>query len=61
MCVSGITGSMMKVIANSTSAERSSGQVMRATQPWISARAARMPVARDRRGRRHPQVAGLTA
>ena len=34
----------MKVIASSTRAERSSGQVMRSSQPWISLRIASTPV-----------------
>ena len=42
---SGTTGNTMNVIARSTSADRSSGQVMRLTQPWMSSRAARIPVA----------------
>ena len=38
----GSSGSATKVIASSTSAERSSGQVMLATQPWMRSRSARI-------------------
>ncbi len=41
----GMIGSAMNVIVSSTSPERSSGQVMLATQPWSCWRSASRPAA----------------